>query len=69
MNTQTNVIKSRVILDSSPSLGLPERRQETGDNDSGSNSSHAEEFWFGVGYKRDGRCVYDGGCVVRATLP
>ena len=38
--------------------------EETGDDDSGSDSSHAEEFWFGVGYKRDGRHVYDGGCVL-----
>ena len=29
-------------------------REETGDDKSGSDSSHAEEFWFGVGYKRDG---------------
>ena len=35
--------------------------EETGDDDSGSNSSHAGEFWFGVGYKRDGRHIYDGG--------
>ena len=28
-NTQIDVIESRIILDSSPSSGLPERRQET----------------------------------------
>ena len=38
--------------------------EETGDNDSGSDSSHAEEFQFGVGYKRNGCCVHDGGCVL-----
>ena len=43
-------------------LGLT--REETGDNESGSDSSHAEEFQFGVGYKRDGHCVYNGGCVL-----
>ena len=43
-------------------LGLA--REETGDDNSRSNSSHAEEFQFGVGYKRDGHCVYDGGCVL-----
>ena len=39
-------------------------REETGDDDSGSNSSHAKEFQFGVGYKRDGGCIYDGGCIL-----
>ena len=39
-------------------------REETGDNDSGSDSSHAEEFQFGVSYKRDGLRVHDGGCVL-----
>ena len=39
-------------------------REETGDNDSGSDSSHAEEFRFGVGYKRNGHHVHDGGCVL-----
>ena len=38
--------------------------EETGDDDSGSNSSHAEEFQFGVGYKRNGRRVHDGGCIL-----
>ena len=38
--------------------------EETGDNDSGSDSSHAEEFQFGVGYKRDGRRIHDGGCIL-----
>ena len=38
--------------------------EETGDDESGSDSSHAEEFWFGVGYKRDGRCIRNGGCVL-----
>ena len=38
--------------------------EETGDNKSGSNSSHAEEFQFGVGYKRDGCCIRDSGCVL-----
>ena len=37
--------------------------EETGDDESGSNSSHAEEFLFRVGYKRNGRCIRDGGCV------
>ena len=39
-------------------------REETGDDDSGSDSSHAGEFRFRVGYKRDGRHVHDGGCVL-----
>ena len=39
-------------------------REETGDNNSGSNSSHAGEFWFGVGYKRDGHHIHHGGCVL-----
>ena len=39
-------------------------KEETGDDDSGSDSSHAGEFRFGVGYKRDGRCIHDGGCVL-----
>ena len=39
-------------------------REDTGDNDLGSDSSHAEEFRFRVGYKRDGHCVHDGGCVL-----
>ena len=38
--------------------------EETGDDDSGSDSSHAEEFRFGVGYKRDGGHIRDGGCVL-----
>ena len=38
--------------------------EETGDDESGSNSSHAEEFKFGVGYKRDGRRIRDGGCIL-----
>ena len=38
--------------------------EETGDNDSGSDSSHAEEFRFGVGYKRNGHRIHDGGCVL-----
>ena len=38
--------------------------EETGDDGSGSDSSHTEEFRFGVGYKRDGRCVRNGGCIV-----
>ena len=38
--------------------------EETGDDKSGSNSSHAEEFRFGVGFKRDGRRIRDGGCVL-----
>ena len=38
--------------------------EETGDNESGSDSSHAEEFRFGVGYKRDGRRIRNGGCVL-----
>ena len=38
--------------------------EETGDDESGSDSSHAEEFWFGVGFKRDGRHIHDGGCVL-----
>ena len=37
--------------------------EETGD-ESGSDSSHAEEFRFGVGYKRNGRRIRDGGCVL-----
>ena len=39
-------------------------REETGDNESGSDSSHAEEFRFGVGFKRDGRRIRNGGCVL-----
>ena len=38
--------------------------EETGDNNSGSNSSHAEEFRFGVGYKRNGCRIHNGGCVL-----
>ena len=38
--------------------------EETGDDKSGSDSSHAGEFQFGVGYKRDGHRVHDGGCVL-----
>ena len=38
--------------------------EETGDDKSGSNSAHAEEFRFGVGYKRDGRRIRNGGCVL-----
>ena len=38
--------------------------EETGDDESGSDSSHAEEFRFGVGFKRDGRRIRDGGCVL-----
>ena len=38
--------------------------EETGDKESGSDSSHAEEFQFGVGFKRDGRRIRDGGCVL-----
>ena len=38
--------------------------EETGDDKSGSNSSHAEEFRFGVGFKRNGRRIRDGGCVL-----
>ena len=45
-------------------------REETGDDDSGSDSSHAREFQFGVGYKRDGCCVHNGRYVLSplATL-
>ena len=38
--------------------------EETGDDDSGSDSSHAEEFRFGVGFMRDGCRIRDGGCVL-----
>ena len=38
--------------------------EETGDDDLGSDSSHAEEFQFRVGYKGNGRHVHDGGCVL-----
>ena len=38
--------------------------EETGDEDSGSNSSHAREFQFRVGYKRDGHCIHNGGCIL-----
>ena len=38
--------------------------EETGDDKSGSDSSHSEEFRFGVGYKRDGRRIHDGRCVL-----
>ena len=38
--------------------------EETGDNESESDSSHAEEFRFGVGYKRDGHRIHDGGCIL-----
>ena len=38
--------------------------EETGDEESGSDSSHAEEFQFRVGYKRDGRRIRDGGCIL-----
>ena len=36
----------------------------TGDEESENDSSHAEEFRFGVGYKRDGGRIRDGGCVL-----
>ena len=39
-------------------------REETGDDESGSNSSHAKEFRFGVGFKRDGCRIRYGGCVL-----
>ena len=39
-------------------------REETGDGNSGSDSSHAREFRFRVGYKGDGCCVHNGGCVL-----
>ena len=38
--------------------------EETGDDESGSDSSHAEEFRFRVGFKRDGRRIRNGGCVL-----
>ena len=38
--------------------------EETGDNSLGSDSSHAKEFRFGVGYKRDGCHIRDGRCVL-----
>ena len=38
--------------------------EETGDDELGSDSSHAEEFRFGVGFKRNGRHIRDGGCVL-----
>ena len=38
--------------------------EESGDNELGRDSSHAGEFRFGVGYKRDGHHVHDGGCVL-----
>ena len=38
--------------------------EETGDDESESDSSHAEEFRFRVGFKRDGRRIRDGGCVL-----
>ena len=38
--------------------------EEMGDDESGSDSSHAEEFWFGVGFKKNGRRIHDGGCVL-----
>ena len=38
--------------------------EETGDEESGSDSSHAEEFRFRVGFKRDGRRIRNGGCVL-----
>ena len=41
-------------------------REETGDDKLGSDSSHAEEFQFGVGYKRNGRHVHNGGCILSA---
>ena len=38
--------------------------EETGDDELGSDSSHAEEFRFRVGFKRDGRRIRDGGYVL-----
>ena len=38
--------------------------EETGDNELGNDSSHAEEFWFRVGYKRDGHRIHDGGYIL-----
>ena len=42
--------------------------EETGDDNLGSDSSHAEEFRFRVGYKRDGRHVHNGGCVLSPLI-
>ena len=42
--------------------------EETGDEGSASDSSHAREFWFRVGYKRDGHCIYHGGSVVSSLV-
>ena len=38
--------------------------EETGDDELGSNSSHAEEFRFRVGYKRDGCRIHNEGCIL-----
>ena len=42
--------------------------EETGDKGSSSDSSHAKEFWFRVGYKRDGCCIHYGGSVVSSLV-
>ena len=44
--------------------------EETGDDESGSDSSHAEEFRFRVGFKRDGCRIRDGGSLgAEGVLP
>ena len=38
--------------------------EETDNKGSASDSAHAEEFRFGVGYKRNGHHIHNGGCVL-----
>ena len=42
--------------------------EETGDEGSASDSSHAGEFWFRVGYKRDGRHIHYGGSIISSLV-
>ena len=38
--------------------------EQTDDKGSSSDSSHAKEFQFGVGFKGSGHCILDGGSII-----
>ena len=61
-NTQTDGSRNRIVLDNSLSLGSPVRRLEMTNREA--IPLMLEEFRFRVGYKRDGRRICDGGCVL-----
>ena len=42
--------------------------EETGNEESASNSSHAGGFQSGVGYKRDGYYIHHGGSIVSSLV-